>query len=69
MREVWQGLIDEKIVFLSVHDEVIVKAREAQKSEAIFSNILSKHFKYFKLNSKGDSPEIKSSETIKKGVI
>ena len=69
MREVWQGLIDAKIVFLSVHDEVIVKAREAQKSEAIFSNILSKHFKYFKLNSKGDSPEIKSSETIKKGVI
>ena len=69
MREVWQGLIDVKIVFLSVHDEVIVKATEAQKAEAIFINILSKHFKYFKLNSKGDAPEIKSSETIKKGVI
>lgn len=53
MRQVWQGLIEANIVFLSVHDEVIVKARDAYKAEAIFRNILSKHFKYFQLNSKG----------------
>jgi len=28
MQEVWQALIDAKLVFLSVHDEVIVKAKE-----------------------------------------
>jgi hypothetical protein len=66
MREVWQALFDAKIVFLSVHDEVIVKDIEVQKAAAIFSNILSKHFKFFKLNSKGNAPKIDSLETIKK---
>lgn len=65
MREVWQGLIDAKVVFLSVHDEVIVKAREAQKAEEIFNSVLSKHFKYYKLNSKGETPIKRQTESIK----
>jgi len=52
MREVWQGLVDAQVIFLSVHDEVIVKAREAGKAEGIFNSVMQKHFKYFKLNSK-----------------
>lgn len=64
MREVWQSLINAKIVFLSVHDEVIVKAREVQKAEEIFKNVLSKHFKYYKLNSKGETPIKRPIESI-----
>ena len=64
MREVWQGLVNAKIVFLSVHDEVIVKAREVQKAEEIFKNVLSKHFKYYKLNSKGETSKKRPIESI-----
>jgi hypothetical protein len=53
MRQVWHELIQANIVFLSVHDEVIVKARDVDKAEEIFRYILSKHFRYFQLNSKG----------------
>jgi hypothetical protein len=69
MREVWKGLVDANIVFLSVHDEVIVKVREAQKAEAIFRNILSKHFQYFQLNSKGVPTKNEFSYPIKKETI
>lgn len=65
MREVWQGLVDANIVFLSVHDEIIVKIRESQKAEAIFNNILSKHFKFFKLNSKGIVSSTNQIEDVK----
>ncbi len=64
MQEVWQALIDAEIVFLSVHDEVIVEAREAQKAEEIFNSVLSKHFKYYKLNSKGETPIKRPIESI-----
>jgi len=53
MREVWQGLHDAGIVFLSVHDEVIVKAKDIVDAELIFSKVLSRYFSYYKLNVKG----------------
>ncbi len=53
MREVWQGLVNANIFFLSVHDEVIIKVIDAKKAEEIFNNVLTKHFKFYKLNSKG----------------
>jgi hypothetical protein len=65
MQEVWQALIDAKIVFLSVHDEVIVKAKDEGRAKTIFSNILAKHFKYYKLNSKGEAPQISQIEEPK----
>ena len=57
MREVWQGLHDAGIVFLSVHDEVIVKAKDIADAELIFSNVLSKYFRYYKLSSKHPTTE------------
>jgi len=57
MREVWQGLHDAGIVFLSVHDEVIVKAKDIAEAELIFSNVLSKYFRYYKLCSKHPTTE------------
>lgn len=65
MQEVWQALIDAEIVFLSVHDEVIVKAKDEGRAKIIFSNILAKHFKYYKLNSKGEAPQISQIEERK----
>ena len=53
MREVWQGLVNANIFFLSVHDEVIIKVIDAKKAEEILNNVLTKHFKFYKLNSKG----------------
>ena len=57
MRQVWQGLHDAGIVFLSVHDEVIVKAKDIAEAELIFSNVLSKYFRYYKLCAKKPTTE------------
>jgi hypothetical protein len=57
MRQVWQGLHDAGIVFLSVHDEVIVKAKDIAEAELIFSNVLFKYLSYYKLCSKHPTTE------------
>jgi hypothetical protein len=71
MREVWQGLHDAGIVFLSVHDEVIVKTKHIADAELIFSNILSKYFRYYKLCSKHPTtePQAISSSLIADGEL
>ena len=71
MREVWQGLHDAGIVFLSVHDEVIVKAKDIADAELIFSNVLSKYFRYYKLCPKYPTtePQAISSSLIADGAI
>ncbi len=53
MRKVWQKLYEADIVFLSVHDEVIIKEKDQQQAEIIFNEVLSKEFKYHKLLVKG----------------
>ena len=52
MRKVWQRLNEAEIVFLSVHDEIIVKEQERHQAESIFRSILNKEFKYYQLNCK-----------------
>jgi hypothetical protein len=70
MREVWQGLHDAGIVFLSVHDEVIVKAKDIGDAELIFSKVLSRYFSYYKLNVKGCTNESEAiSGTLVQGCI
>jgi hypothetical protein len=71
MREVWQGLHDAGIIFLSVHDEVIVKAKHIADAELIFSNVLSKYFRYYKLCSKHPTtePQAISSSLIADGEL
>jgi len=39
MRKVWQKLYEADIVFLSVHDEVIIKEKDQQQAEIIFNEV------------------------------
>ena len=52
MAEVWEALHRDRIRFLSVHDEIIVKEADRHPAEGIFRRVLDKHFKYYKLNTK-----------------
>jgi len=52
MRYVWQSLKDNSILFLSVHDEVIIQECDYLKAKELFDEVLMKNFKYFKLSSK-----------------
>jgi hypothetical protein len=63
MRKVWKSLMDAGILFLSVHDEVIVRNSDLQEAHRIFSSILQDEFTYFKLNGKGESDKSDESES------
>jgi hypothetical protein len=52
MRKVWHQLLNHGIKFLSVHDEVIIKATDHQKALEIFQDVLSKELTFFKLSDK-----------------
>jgi hypothetical protein len=52
MRFVWQSLKDNNIIFLSVHDEIIIQECDYLKAKELFNEVLMNNFKYFKLNSK-----------------
>ena len=52
MRFVWQSLKDNNILFLSVHDEVIIQECDYLKAKELFNEVLMNNFKYFKLSSK-----------------
>lgn len=50
MREVWKALTNKNILFLSVHDEVLVQEPLIHQGEAIVRKILDKEFFCYKLN-------------------
>jgi hypothetical protein len=50
MKCVWKELIHAGIVFLSVHDEIIVKAKEVNLAEKIFTNVMNRNVSFFKLS-------------------
>lgn len=50
MYRIWAELVRTSIVFLSVHDEVIVKRKDALLVEDIFKRELANEFEYFRLN-------------------
>ncbi|RZJ77205.1 MAG: hypothetical protein EOO47_17495 [Flavobacterium sp.] len=50
MGKVWKRLASENILFLGVHDEVIVKITDAEKAYRIMSEVLKAEFVYFKIN-------------------
>jgi hypothetical protein len=52
MAEIWQLLANEGIIFLSVHDEIIVRTKDLPKAKELFESVLKKYFTYFKLNQK-----------------
>lgn len=50
MRKVWEKLLIHVIKFLSVHDEIIVKHRDKDKSKEIFKSVLSESLSFYKLS-------------------
>lgn len=51
MRQVWYRLVDLKIPFLTVHDEIIARKADAKQTEAIMREVLSTAFVKFRINS------------------
>lgn len=52
MRKVWQSLKNNNILFLSVHDEVIIQTKYKNQAERLFREVLDQEFKYYKLSNK-----------------
>ena len=50
MRKVWQSLIGAGIIFLSIHDEIIIKQQDKHQAESLFRRVLDKEFTFYKLN-------------------
>ena len=64
MRSIWQKLIDNDIIFLSVHDEVIVRESDADEVYKIMIDELKLHFNTFKVNVKTDDNILPLLDTI-----
>jgi hypothetical protein len=64
MRSIWQKLIDNDIIFLSVHDEVIVRESDADEVYRIMIDELKLHFNTFKVNVKTDDNIFPLLDTI-----
>ena len=52
MRKIWSALIKADIIFLSVHDEIIVRQSDQDETYSIMSRILSQEFRFFRINLK-----------------
>jgi hypothetical protein len=50
MRKIWEALIKADIIFLTVHDEIIVRQSDQEETESIMSRILSQEFRFFRIN-------------------
>lgn len=64
MRSIWQKLIDNDIIFLTVHDEVIVRVSDADEVYKIMIDELKLHFNTFKVNVKTDDNILPLLDTI-----
>jgi len=61
MRKVWNKLKINKIPFLSVHDEILIPENKILYAENYFHSVLSKEFKFYKLNIKSKTGIEKAS--------
>ena len=52
MRKVWKLLIDTGVIFCSVHDEIIVPAKDSIKAQELMISVLKETFIHFKINVK-----------------
>ncbi len=66
MRSIWQKLIDNDILFLTVHDEVIVRISDADETYKIMVDELKFHFNTFKVNVKDNT--LPSFDTIEEKI-
>jgi hypothetical protein len=68
MRKVWSKLLEHGILFISVHDEVIVPLEQYNEATTIFQSVMDKHFDYYRLSDK-QSPTEKQPENSQKTVL
>jgi len=52
MSIIWQKLVDNDIIFLTVHDEIIVRESDAEETYKIMEDELKLYFPTFKINKK-----------------
>lgn len=57
MKRIWQRLADVGIVFLGVHDEIIIKKTDQDQAHKIMSEVLASEFVYFRISDKETPPE------------
>lgn len=50
MEKIWLRLIQNDIIFLPVHDEIIIPISKAEIAKSIMTEVLSKEFEYFKIS-------------------
>lgn len=53
MRQIWSGLVENEIPFLSVHDEIIISKKNKAETKKIMNKVLAKNFTYYKTKSNG----------------
>lgn len=49
MSEIWEILLKQKIPFLTIHDDVLVKRSDIDRTRSIMETVLTKHFTSFKV--------------------
>jgi hypothetical protein len=54
MSIIWQKLVDNDIIFLTVHDEIIVRESDSEETYKIMDDELKLHFPKFKINQKAE---------------
>ncbi|MGN7203927.1 hypothetical protein ACTHQF_06605 [Pedobacter sp. SAFR-022] len=50
MAQIWRKLIAAEIIFVPVHDEIIIPISKAEQARVIMSQVLSNEFVYFKIS-------------------
>ena len=50
MTEIWQKLKNRNIPFLSIHDEILCRENDIEKTKKIMSSVLIQHFHHFEIN-------------------
>jgi hypothetical protein len=58
MYEVWSKLLENGILFVSVHDEVIVLKEQYHQAKEIFKSVMDKYFTFYKLSNKNPIVEV-----------
>jgi len=64
MKKVWEALINNGIMFLSVHDEIIVKENDTQRAYELFESVLKNELVYFKINVDKQAGRVEVNEPI-----
>ena len=64
MTKIWKQLIDNDIIFLTVHDEIIVRESDYEETYNIIFDTMSYYFTTFKINTKSSPCEEERELTL-----